>query len=131
MDHWEKLAENVKLCETQDQKEKYVTETIDQLKVENPTLVSMMAQQMHAQEVEANDPKLITEWLNPSKPFPYKKFHQALLLVNVDDIMVKDLYRKHLKRMLCSTIETKAHVAEAVKICYLIESTPYLTSIHK
>lgn len=119
------------LCESEEQQEKYVTETINRLELENSTLVFMIAEHIHTQEVEANDPKLITKWLNPSKPFPYKKFHQALMLVSADNIIVKDLYRKHLKRMLCSTIETKAHVVDAVNICNLVENTPYLTSIHK
>jgi len=88
--------------------------------------------EMKMRELDANDPKKMSEWLSTSNTSnSIVKIHEALLLVKSDDMIVKEEYLENLKQMLCRTIENGTHVDEVVKICYLIEKSPSLKTIYE
>jgi len=127
-----RLAEALMECESDEQRRKCLIESLNDLSFEYPDVYSMLFMEMKIRELDANDPKKMSEWLSTSNTSnSIVKIHEALILVKNDDMMVKEEYLDNLKHMLCSTIENGTHVEEVLKICYLIEKSPSLKTIHE
>lgn len=126
------LAEALMECESDEQRRECLIESLNDLSFDYPDVYSMLFMEMKIRELDANDPDKISEWLSTSNTLnSIVKIHEALILVKSDDIMVKEECLDNLKHMLCHTIENRTHVEEVLKICYLIEKSPSLKTIHK
>ncbi|XP_025198147.1 uncharacterized protein LOC112596601 [Melanaphis sacchari] len=126
------FAEALIKCESDEQRRKHLIESLDDLSFDYPDVYSMLFKEMKIRELEANDPNKISEWLSTSNTSnSIVKIHEALLLVKNDEMMVKEEHLDNLKHMLCRTIENGTHMEEVVKICYLIEKSPSLKTIHE
>lgn len=127
-----RLAEALMEYESDDQRRECLIESLNDLSFEYPDIYSMLFMEMKIRELDANDPKKMSEWLSTSNTSnSIVKIHEALILVKSDDMMVKEEYLDNLKHMLRSTIENGTHVEEVLKICYLIEKSPSLKTIHE
>lgn len=127
-----RLAEALMECESDEQRHEFLIKSLNTLSFDYPDVYSMLFMEMKIRELDANDPKKMSEWLNTSNTSnSIVKIHEALILVKSDDMMVKEEYLNNLKHMLCRTIENRTHVEEVVKICYLIEKSPSLKTIHE
>jgi len=127
-----RLAEALMECESDEQRRKCLIESLNDLSFDYPDVYSMLFMEMKIREIDANDPNKMSEWLSTSNTLnSIVKIHEALILVKSDDMMVKEEYLDNLKNMLRRTIENRTHVEEVVKICYLIEKSPSLKTIHE
>ncbi|XP_060860226.1 uncharacterized protein LOC132937426 [Metopolophium dirhodum] len=127
-----RLAESLMECESDEQRRERLIKSLNDLSFDYPDVYSMLFVEMKIRELDANDPKKMSEWLSTSDTSnSIVKIHEALILVKSDDMMVKEEYLDNLKHMLCRTIENRTHVEEVVKICYLIEKSPSLKTIHE
>lgn len=127
-----RLAEALMECESDEHRRECLIESLNDLSFEYPDVYSMLFMEMKIRELDANDPNKMAEWLSTSNTSnSIVKIHEALILVKSDDMIVKEEYLDNLKQMLSRTIENGTHLEEVVKICYLIEKSPSLKTIHE
>lgn len=127
----EELANTLMRCASFKDKLRFLNESLDSLSLKHPELYSLLFKEFKRRELEFNDPNKITKWLSTSNPNIYVKLHEALMLVKSNNIMAKEEYIDYLKQMLRHTIENGTNIEVAMKICYLIEKSPRLKTIHE
>lgn len=111
------------------QRQKRLGESIDRLSFDYPDVYATLFREIKKRELEANDPNKINNWLDTSNS--YEKLHEALMLVKNNNMIAKEAYTVNLKRMLTHTITNGTYINEAMKVCYLIEKSPSLSSIYE
>lgn len=127
-----RLAEEIMKCESDEQGHERLKESLDDLSFEYPDVYSMLFKEMKTRELEANDPHKMTEWLSTSHTSnSIIKIHEALILIENDDMLVEEQHLDSLKYILCHTIDNGTQMEEVVKLCDLIEKSPSLKTIYE
>lgn len=126
------FAEEVLQCESYQQEEKCLSESLKILASHYPYVYSRLFREIQKREREANDPNKIIEWLDISKSKAYAKVHESLMLVDINGLWAtKEVYFDNINRLLSYTIRKRSHFEESLKICCLIENSWTLAIIHE
>lgn len=123
------LANALMQCKPFKNRQQQLSESLDCLSFNYPSLYSQFIREIKKREIESNDLKKIIKWKNTSNS--YIKLHEALIMVKNHNVMAKEEYMESVKQMLYHTIENKTNFKAALKICYLLERSPNLTSIYE
>lgn len=129
VDEMKNLANALMQCKPFKNRQQHLSESLDCLSFKYPSLFTMFVREIKKREIESNDIKKISKWKNTSNS--YIKLHEALIMVKSHNVMAKEEYLESIKQMLSHTIENETNIEAALKICYLIERYPNLTTIYE
>lgn len=113
------------------ERQKIVVESLDNFAIDFPEIYYLLFWEIKNRRMEFNDLNKISKWLNTSASNNFVKLHEALILVNKNNIIAQEQYIIDIQHLLCQTIERKTNIEEAVKICSLIKRLPNVKFIYE
>lgn len=131
VDEMKQLAKTLIQYKPMKKRQEIVVESLDSFSIDYPELYSHLFREIKNRRMEFNDLNKISKWLNTSTSNNFVKLHEALILVNKNNIIAQEQYINDLKYLLSQTIEKKTNLEEAVKICCLIKRLPNLSFIYE